>query len=130
MAFAAAFIPIMGKIPGFTDFGLAMVTTMVMSTGEIDFKDSILDNTLNEDFKVLRMLMVVAFIVLMPIILMNLLLALAIDDTSSIMQQAKLRKHIQMVGLEHNLDLLSFAFDGLATLKPKELMFIIINNNV
>ena len=112
MAFAAAFIPIMDRIPGFTDFGLAMVTTIVMSTGEIDFKGSFLDNALNENFKVLRMLMVVTFIVLMPIILMNLLLALAIDDTSSIMQQAKLRKHIQMVGLEHNLDLLIFSFEA------------------
>lgn len=87
---------------GFENFGRSVLTSAVMTTGEIDFKATFLDET-NEHYKTfywLRLTLLLAFLVLMPIILMNLLLALAIDDTSNIMQQAKLNKHIETVGLK------------------------------
>ena len=105
MAFAAAFTPIMNDTLGFGDFGQSILTSAVMTMGEFDFKEAFLNGVTDryETFQWLRLLLLVVFIVLMPIVLMNLLLALAIDNTSTIMQQAKLRKHIQMVGLEDTL---------------------------
>ena len=102
MAFAAAFTPIMNDTLGFGDFGQSILTSAVMTMGEFDFKEAFLNGVTDryETFQWLRLLLLVVFIVLMPIVLMNLLLALAIDNTSTIMQQAK---HIQMVGLEDTL---------------------------
>ena len=87
----------MNGIPGFTSFGLSLLTTAVMTMGEFGFKETFLHYDYSDTFSWLRLALLVPFIFLMPIVLMNLLLALAIDDTSSIMRQAKLRKHIQTV---------------------------------
>ena len=87
---------------GFRNFGQSVLASAVMTMGEFEFKETFLEETNNryKTFHWLRLTLLVAFLVLMPIILMNLLLALAIDDTSSIMQQAKLTKHVQTVGLK------------------------------
>ena len=99
VAFAAAFTVIMNDRSGFQNFGLSMLTSATMTMGEFDFKETFLTDTYAEynTFYWLRLFHLILFLVVMPIIIMNLLLALAIDDTSSIMQQAKLQKHIQTV---------------------------------
>ena len=99
VAFAAAFTVIMNDRDGYKNFGLSMLTSATMTMGEFDFKQTFLTDEYHayEDFYWLRIFHLVVFLVVMPIIIMNLLLALAIDDTSSIMQQAKLQKHIQTV---------------------------------
>ena len=99
VAFAAAFTVIMNDREGYQNFGLSMLTSATMTMGEFDFKQTFLTDECDayREFYWLRIVHLVGFIVVMPIIIMNLLLALAIDDTSSIMQQAKLQKHIQTV---------------------------------
>ena len=101
VAFAAAFTVIMNDREGFERFGVSMLTSATMTMGEFDFKETFLKDEYAEysTFYWLRMIHLVGFLVVMPIIIMNLLLALAIDDTSSIMQMAKLQKHIQTVSL-------------------------------
>ena len=70
-----------------------------MTMGEFDFKETFLKDACDPyiTFYWLRIFHLTVFLVVMPIIIMNLLLALAIDDTSKIMQRAKLQKHIQTV---------------------------------
>lgn len=99
VAFAAAFTVIMNDREGYQSFGLSMLTSATMTMGEFDFKQTFLTDEYYayNDFYWLRIFHLAVFLVVMPIIIMNLLLALAIDDTSSIMQQAKLQKHIQTV---------------------------------
>ena len=99
VAFAAAFTVIMNDRKGYQNFGLSMITSAVMTMGEFEFKETFLSNVFADyhTFYWLRLAHLIAFLVVMPIIIMNLLLALAIDDTSSIMQRAKLQKHIQTV---------------------------------
>ncbi len=101
VAFAAAFTVIMNDREGFGRFGVSMLTSATMTMGEFDFKETFLKDEYVEysTFFWLRMVHLVGFLVVMPIIIMNLLLALAIDDTSSIMQRAKLQKHIHTVSL-------------------------------
>ncbi|XP_028413558.1 transient receptor potential cation channel subfamily A member 1-like [Dendronephthya gigantea] len=97
VAFAAGFTVIMNDRDGYQRFGLSMITSAVMSLGEFELKETFLKDAF-PDYKTfywLRLAHLIAFLVVMPIIIMNLLLALAIDDTSSIMQRAKLQKHIQ-----------------------------------
>ncbi len=97
-AFAAAFTVIMNDREGFERFSKSMLTSATMTMGEFDLKETFLKDN-DSTFYWLRIIHLVGFLVVMPIIIMNLLLALVIDDTSSIMQRAKLRKHIQMVSL-------------------------------
>ncbi len=101
VAFAAAFTVIMNDREGFGSFGVSMLTSATMAMGEFDFKETFLKDEYAEynTFYWLRMVHLVGFLVVMPIIIMNLLQALAIDDTSCIMQRAKLQKHIQTVSL-------------------------------
>ena len=102
-------MPIMNDKPGFANFGLSMLSSAVMTMGEFDFKETFLDEV-NHDYETfywLRLCLLVAFLIVMPVILMNLLLALAIGDTNSIIKQAKLTKHIQtakiIIDLERKL---------------------------
>ena len=101
VAFAAAFTVIMNDREGYKTFGVSMLTSATMTMGEFDFKETFLKDLYDDysTFYWLRLFHLVVFLVVMPIIIMNLLLALAIDDTSSIMQRAKLQKHIQTVSL-------------------------------
>ena len=101
VAFAAAFTVIMNDREGYKSFGVSMLTSATMTMGEFDFKETFLRDLYDDysTFYWLRLFHLVVFLVVMPIIIMNLLLALAIDDTSSIMQRAKLQKHIQTVSL-------------------------------
>ncbi|XP_046848108.1 transient receptor potential cation channel subfamily A member 1-like [Xenia sp. Carnegie-2017] len=96
VAFAAAFTVIMNDRQGFEKFSVSILTGATMTMGEFDFKQTFLgDHSDYNTFYLLQLVLLVGFLVIMPIIIMNLLLALAIDDTSSIMQHAKLQKHIQ-----------------------------------
>ncbi|XP_046848681.1 transient receptor potential cation channel subfamily A member 1-like isoform X1 [Xenia sp. Carnegie-2017] len=98
VAFAAAFTVIMNDRQGFDRFSVSILTGATMTMGEFDFKQTFLgDHSDYNTFYPLQLVLLAGFLVVMPIIIMNLLLALAIDDTSSIMQHAKLQKHIQTV---------------------------------
>jgi prepilin signal peptidase PulO-like enzyme (type II secretory pathway) len=107
VAFAAAFTVIMNDREGYRTFGVAMLTSATMTMGEFEFKETFLRDEYAEygTFYWLRIVILIGFLIAMPIIIMNLLLALAIDDTSKIMQRAKLQKHIQTVRLLRYLGL-------------------------
>ncbi|XP_046848111.1 LOW QUALITY PROTEIN: transient receptor potential cation channel subfamily A member 1-like [Xenia sp. Carnegie-2017] len=96
VAFGAAFTVIMNDREEFRRFSVSILTTATMTMGEFNFKERFLgDRNEYNTFYPLQMTLLIIFIVLMAIIIINLMLALSIDDTSSIMQRAKLQKHIQ-----------------------------------
>ena len=91
-----------------------------MTMGEFDFKETFLDQTSQEydTFLWLRLALLVAFVFLMPVILMNFLLALAIGDTNSIMRQAELRTLFQTAKLVINLERKRSTFPWCTTPRP------------
>ncbi|XP_046848106.1 transient receptor potential cation channel subfamily A member 1-like [Xenia sp. Carnegie-2017] len=97
VAFAAAFTVIMNDRQGFETFGVSILTGATMTMGEFDFKETFLgDHSDYNTFYPLQLVLLVGFLVVMPIIIMNLLLALAIDGTNNkVMQHAKQQKHVQ-----------------------------------
>ena len=98
VAFGASFTVIMNDREEFRRFSVSILTTATMTMGEFNFKERFLgDRNEYDTFYPLQMTLLIIFIVLMAIIIINLMLALSIDDTSSIMQRAKLQKHIQTV---------------------------------
>ena len=100
VAFAAAFTSIMHDRELFKNFGYSLLTGAMMTLGELNFQDTFLgDRGHFNTFFPLQLCLVCLFILIMPIIAMNLLIALAIGDASKIMQDAKLQKHIQTVSI-------------------------------
>ena len=81
---ATAFAVIMNDGDGFENLGHAILTAAVMMMGVFDFKQTFLHNTNPEydAFDMLRFILFVLFLVFVSVIIMNLLLALAIEDTS------------------------------------------------
>ena len=109
VAFAAAFTVIMNDRQEFETFTASLYTGIIMTMGEFDFKETFLgDHSIYNTFHPLQMCLFIVFVIVMPIIIMNLLLALAIDDTSTIMQHAKLQKHIQTVSILYETRLIQY----------------------
>ena len=100
-AFAAAFTVIMNDREGYKGFGVSMLTSATMAMGEFDFKETFLRDEFAQysTFYWLRIWHLIGFLIVMPIIIMTILLGLAGDDTSGIMESVRLHKHIQMVSL-------------------------------
>ena len=101
VAFAAAFTVIMNDREGYRNFGVSMLTSATMAIGEFDFKETFLRDQFAQysTFYWLRIWHLIVFLIVMPIIVMSLLLGLAGDDTSGVMERVKLQRHIQMVSL-------------------------------
>jgi transient receptor potential cation channel subfamily A protein 1 len=83
-----------------------------MSTGEFEY-DTIFGNTDDDDnklitFEVLATLLWIVFLIMMPILLINLLIGLAVGDTQAIQDKAELRRiEIQIKHLLETEELLT-----------------------
>ncbi|XP_046842362.1 transient receptor potential cation channel subfamily A member 1-like [Xenia sp. Carnegie-2017] len=87
-----------------------MLTTAIMTIGEIDFKETFLRHHYYDMFYPQQIVLFVVFVVVMPVVIMNLILALAIEDASKIRKDAKLRKHIHTANMIINLERKKFIF--------------------
>jgi transient receptor potential cation channel subfamily A protein 1 len=76
--------------------GLSIIKTVVMTIGEFEYDDVFAntndDNNQLTDFASLAYLLWILFLVMMPILLVNLLVALAVDDTKAIQNKAHMSK--------------------------------------
>ncbi|XP_065893262.1 transient receptor potential cation channel subfamily A member 1-like [Dysidea avara] len=80
----------------------SLIKTMVMTTGELDFDDIFFNSQEDADegnnlfYPQIAYLVWIVFIILMPIILTNLLVGLAVDDIKGIQDKADL-KHLNLM---------------------------------
>ena len=79
---------------GFKSIPLSLLTTFVMMTGEIDYRDTFLASG---PLHVLQKIFLVFFILMISITVMNLLTGLAVDDTNEIMKRSKEEKRMNKV---------------------------------
>ncbi|CAB4025918.1 transient receptor potential channel pyrexia-like, partial [Paramuricea clavata] len=84
-----AFSVLMSHDQGFTDIPNSLLTTFVMMTGEVDFRDTFLEYTASAGFHFLQRLTLVVFLILVTIGLTNLLTGLAVGDTAEIMKRSR-----------------------------------------
>ncbi|XP_037077785.1 uncharacterized protein LOC119098842 [Pollicipes pollicipes] len=95
LAFAIAFYLVFNGVDSFATFGVSVPKAIAMATGEFDYGD--LSATLQVDAAqgigpshvVSSVLLFICFLFLIFIVLMNLLTALAVDDTKAIMDNAE-----------------------------------------
>jgi ankyrin repeat protein len=114
VAFSLAFYMILFKpvLPGeeinvstFRTPGLSIIKTMVMTIGEFEY-DTIFGNSIEArdqltEFSGLAYFLWIIFLIMMSILLVNLLVGLAVDDTKAIQTEA----HLQRIGIQVNLTL-------------------------
>jgi transient receptor potential cation channel subfamily A protein 1 len=106
IAFGMAFYMLLTKDVAFTTPGKSLMKTFVMTTGEFEF-----DRFFNEEdvieYGVLSYMLWIVFLIVMPILLMNLLVGLAVEDIKDVQENAKLQRlamQVELVlGVEANL---------------------------
>ena len=89
VAFAMSFAVLMSHDQGFADIPNSLLTTFVMMTGEVDFRDTFLGYAASAGFHFLQRLLLVVFLILVTIGITNLLTGLAVGDTAEIMERSR-----------------------------------------
>jgi Ca2+/Na+ antiporter len=93
-AFSLSVSLLMPLDQGFKNVPISLLTTFVMMTGELDYRDTFL---VNGTLHFLQKIFLVFFILVMSIAIMNLLTGLAVGDTNEIMNRSKEEKRIYKV---------------------------------
>ena len=98
IAFSVAFLVLMSNDEGFKTFPISILTTSIMVTGEMDYRDVFLQAE-NGPFNLLQRIFLILFVMVGGIVLMNLLVGLAVGDTDSIMKRSQAEKRLHQVSL-------------------------------
>ena len=100
VAFAFGFFVLFDNQPYFKTFWLSLVKTVIMTSGEMEYDNLFFDNEKYNDGVVMvpypdttRMLFLF-FVLIMPIIIMNLLVGLAVDDIKTVQENAVLKRFV------------------------------------
>ncbi len=73
-----------------------------MMLGELDYDRSYLEKNHEQHFNITNLIILLLFAIIMPILLMNLLVGLAIGDLMQIQQNARLKRLATQVNLKGN----------------------------
>ena len=111
VAFAMAFSVLMSHDPGFTDIPNSLLTTFVMMTGEVDFRDTFLGYAASAGFNFLQRLLLVVFLILVTIGITNLLTGLAVGDTAEIMERSREENLLRKVRIIKIISTLNYVGD-------------------
>jgi transient receptor potential cation channel subfamily A protein 1 len=71
---------------------MIVLKTITMMLGELDYERSYLENIHDQHFNITNLIILLLFAIIMPILLMNLLVGLAIGDLMQIQQNARLKR--------------------------------------
>ncbi|XP_028391726.1 transient receptor potential cation channel subfamily A member 1 homolog isoform X2 [Dendronephthya gigantea] len=91
VAFSLSFSLLIRLDKGFKNIPISILTTFVMMTGELDYRDIFLQSG---PFHVLQKIVLVLFILTITVTVMNLLTGLAVGDINDIMARSKEEKRI------------------------------------
>jgi len=102
LSFAFAFHCFFRDQPAFDDSASSIMKTAVMMIGELEYEDMFQseEKGLNlEKIRVISLIFYALFLIIMPIILMNLLVGLAVDDIKAVQDQAVLKRLAMQIEL-------------------------------
>ena len=71
---------------------MIIMKSVMMMLGELDYDHAYLDTVDEQHFSNINLLILLLFAIIMPILLMNLLVGLAIGDLMQIQQNARLKR--------------------------------------
>ncbi|CAF98029.1 unnamed protein product, partial [Tetraodon nigroviridis] len=106
IAFSLAFYALMLNQKEFQTVPLSVMQTFVMMVGELNYQNNILDPYLKDElpFSFLTYLTLVNFIVVMPILLVNLMIGLAVGDIAEVQRNASLKRIAMQIELHTALE--------------------------
>ena len=95
MSFAMTFMLLRSDDYGFSTLPWATLTTLIMMSGEIDYREVFLDS--QSSVYILQCVFLVLFFLLMAIVVMNVFVGLAVGDTDEMMKRSKAAKRLHKV---------------------------------
>ncbi|XP_072234361.1 transient receptor potential cation channel subfamily A member 1-like [Leuresthes tenuis] len=106
LAFSLAFHALMLNQREFNSVPLSVMQTFVMMVGELNYQSNFLDAFLKNElpFGVLTYLIFVNFVMLMPILLVNLMIGLAVGDIAEVQRNAALKRIAMQIDLHTALE--------------------------
>ncbi|XP_053198303.1 transient receptor potential cation channel subfamily A member 1b [Scomber japonicus] len=106
LAFSLAFHALMLNQKEFDSVPLAVMQTFVMMVGELNYQNNFLDAYLKHElpFGLLTYFIFVTFVLLMPILLVNLMIGLAVGDIAEVQRNAALKRIAMQIDLHTALE--------------------------
>ncbi|MEQ2192245.1 hypothetical protein XENOCAPTIV_009098, partial [Xenoophorus captivus] len=106
LAFSLAFHALMLNQKEFNSVPLSVIQTFVMMVGELNYQNNFLDAYLNNTlpFGFLTYATFVHFVLLMPILLVNLMIGLAVGDIAEVQRNASLKRIGMQIDLHTSLE--------------------------
>ncbi|XP_071393309.1 transient receptor potential cation channel subfamily A member 1-like isoform X2 [Centroberyx affinis] len=106
LAFGLAFYALMLNQKEFDTVPLSVMQTFVMMVGELNYQNNFLQVYLNDElpFSSLTYFIFVNFVLLMPILLMNLMIGLAVGDIAEVQRDAALKRMAMQIDLHTALE--------------------------
>ncbi|XP_034416620.1 transient receptor potential cation channel subfamily A member 1b [Cyclopterus lumpus] len=106
LAFGLAFHALMLNQKEFDSLPLSVMQTFVMMVGELNYQTNFLDAYLTHDlpFGLLTYFIFVTFVMLMPILLVNLMIGLAVGDIAEVQRNAALKRIGMQIELHTSLE--------------------------
>ncbi|XP_070842326.1 transient receptor potential cation channel subfamily A member 1-like [Chaetodon trifascialis] len=106
LAFSLAFYALMLNQKEFDTVPLSVIQTFVMMVGELNYQNNFLDAYLKRElpFGILTYLIFVNFVLLMPILLVNLMIGLAVGDIAEVQRNAALKRIAMQIELHTALE--------------------------
>ncbi|XP_028391903.1 transient receptor potential cation channel subfamily A member 1-like [Dendronephthya gigantea] len=96
IAFSLSFMLLMPQDPGFDNLPISFLTTFVMMTGELDYRDTFLASG---PLHVMQKIFLLLFILMISIAIMNIFTGLAVSDANEILSQSKEKRRIDRANL-------------------------------
>ncbi|KAL5265822.1 hypothetical protein ACHWQZ_G006498 [Mnemiopsis leidyi] len=114
VAFGLTFNMVMTQFPSFKNPGYSILRTFVMMTGEMEYDSYFIPEKLTEGTELYypesTFIMFVVFVIVVPIVFMNLLVGLAVDDIKEVYNQAELQRAIMKIQLIFQVEALLPSF--------------------
>ncbi|XP_069559574.1 transient receptor potential cation channel subfamily A member 1b [Brachyistius frenatus] len=106
LAFSLAFHALMLNQKEFDTVPLSVVQTFVMMVGELNYQNNFLEAYLKNElpFSALTYFIFVQFVLLMPILLVNLMIGLAVGDIAEVQRNAALKRIAMQIDLHTALE--------------------------
>ncbi|XP_072007830.1 transient receptor potential cation channel subfamily A member 1 isoform X2 [Engystomops pustulosus] len=106
LGFALSFYVLLTPQMAFKNPVLSLMQAFTMMLGDINYRDSFLEPLLDNqiEYPVLTFVHLIVFTLLIPILLMNLLIGLAVGDIAEVQRNAALKRIAMQVNLHTNLE--------------------------
>ncbi|KAJ8010896.1 hypothetical protein DPEC_G00079920 [Dallia pectoralis] len=106
LAFALVFYAVMLNQRSFYRLDLSLIQVFVMMVGEMNYQNNILDMYLDNKlpFPFITFYVFLIFVIVMPILLMNMMIGLAVGDIAEVQRSAALKRMAMQIELHTNLE--------------------------